>query len=929
MKRRFGRGRRRGNSEGTPQPIDAAHWMARIVEVGAVPAANLEPLEIEGLPEHFAALGVGEDTSGQAIGVAFAPERGADAALAALALGSRRSQEDAPAPRLFAVAPDWSVADRRRLALLESPLPLTSLTASALATEPVSVAPETAGAPLQTPAQVAQRLERGGDREAFGRALAGLEGLAAKHGGALRGADGQVDLVVLARRCASLVAEPGGVNIEVYQPERASLPVGAGENLATALDRLEGLIRKLLNDRRLRGSEAAIRSALAPILERAQPVVARALWPIAQLEGEPIDWVGIDAEGRITIGASRERLGLTELAEILDGAALAPEVAAHLAREAGLALSAGPPRLVLAAQEFEPIALEASAALGTEIAFFDARTRRGGEWTLEPRPRPVLGEAIAEAPQPPREAREERSRENRDDREERPRGRSRRSRGSRGGRSRAGDGAAAAAASDGDAPAASEADGASEREGGRFEEVSLFDLDDEGGSPAEAREDGDGRRRRSRGRRRGRRGRGGESARGERSREGGDDGRDDSGPRTAPSEPDDEEVVETDDDETLAPLDEEAPDPEEAVTAAYEDEDDAEEGDDEADRARQQREQRRRARTAKPEEPPPAPRRRAAFLAHADPVSVLTAVVLARDVRLVESFWVYPQSDLMTFFRGTATELKDQTPIFLVGFAASPPTRDTIQTVSLYRGRLDWYDHHDWPPEDLVSLRAALGEDHVHVEPGSDSSLSAVISGRTRRSRFSDKLVELITGRFTQHDYERWGRWWWQRAQDIAARPGDRRAEIEPLLAGRPSDLAKVVADNPEPPLPPELAYVSERDFRLVHFGGLSMVVLEVPEPLDLHLAARIARERYESQLSLVTRPEQDLVILSGDDSRAKRGLDLGSMTAHLSSKHAWIEGLADDDHVARMRVHGLHGESGRFDELITEIAMGRSIVEG
>ena len=37
----------------------------------------------------------------------------------------------------------------------------------------------------------------------------------------------------------------------------------------------------------------------------------------------------------------------------------------------------------------------------------------------------------------------------------------------------------------------------------------------------------------------------------------------------------------------------------------------------------------------------------------------------------------------------------------------------------------------------------------------------------------------------------------------------------------------------------------------------------------------------------------------------------------------------ADDDHVARMRVHGLHRAPGRLDELIAEIAMGRSIVEG
>jgi hypothetical protein len=41
------------------------------------------------------------------------------------------------------------------------------------------------------------------------------------------------------------------------------------------------------------------------------------------------------------------------------------------------------------------------------------------------------------------------------------------------------------------------------------------------------------------------------------------------------------------------------------------------------------------------------------------------------------------------------------------------------------------------------------------------------------------------------------------------------------------------------------------------------------------------------------------------------------------------VEALADDDRVARMRVRGLYREPGRLDELITEIAMGRSIVEG
>jgi hypothetical protein len=323
------------------------------------------------------------------------------------------------------------------------------------------------------------------------------------------------------------------------------------------------------------------------------------------------------------------------------------------------------------------------------------------------------------------------------------------------------------------------------------------------------------------------------------------------------------------------------------------------------------------------------PRRRAAFVAHADRSSVLTAVLLARDVRLVEGFWVYPQEDLMTFFRSIVTDLREETPIFVVGFSASPPARDTIQAAALYRGRLHWYDHHAWPPEDLNALREAIGADNVHIEPGSDGSLPSVIGERTRRSRFSDKLVDLVTGRFSQHDYERWGRHWWHRAGELAAKRGERRSEVEPLLVGRPSELARHASSLPPPPLPPELAFVAQRDFRLIHFGGFTLVVLEVPHELDLHLAARIARERYDAQLSLALRPGGELLVLGGDEGRARRGLDLAGMAAHLAAKHEWIRALSDTDHVARMLVRGLATDPTRLDEVIAEIAMGRSIVEG
>jgi len=137
---------------------------------------------------------------------------------------------------------------------------------------------------------------------------------------------------------------------------------------------------------------------------------------------------------------------------------------------------------------------------------------------------------------------------------------------------------------------------------------------------------------------------------------------------------------------------------------------------------------------------------------------VLSAVLLARDLRLIEGIWIYDQADLMTFFRGVAIDLGNDTPIHVVGFNASP-ARDVLQAAALYADRLDWYDHHDWPPEDLGALREMIGADRVHVYPGTPSSLAAVLSDCTRRSRFSDKLVELLTGRFSDHDYERWGRY--------------------------------------------------------------------------------------------------------------------------------------------------------------------------
>jgi hypothetical protein len=454
----------------------------------------------------------------------------------------------------------------------------------------------------------------------------------------------------------------------------------------------------------------------------------------------------------------------------------------------------------------------------------------------------------------------------------------------------------------------------------RFDEVSLFELDDEP-------ERESGARRRGRGRSRGRRTRGGS---GEEARGGSDDGpavdadapaEDSRGSSLeAPAATPDEEAFLTDDDG--APELEEVPDFEPAAPSYEDDEELGGEGEAGAGKAQPQR-------SAAPEvaDAPRLPRRRGAIVAHADPDSIIAAVLIARDVRMIEGLWIYPQSELMSFFRGVTTDLREDTPIYVVGFTPSPAV-EVVQAASLYRDRIMWFDHRIWPPEDLQAMRDAIGEDAVNVVPGGGSSLPPVLECCSRRSRFTDKLVDLVAGRFSEHDYERWGRLWWWRLGEIAKKTGDRRADVEALLSGRPSDLAREASAAETPPIPAEVDFVSRRDFRLVHFAGYGLVVLEVPKELDLHLTARVARERYAASLSLALRPESEIAIFAGDELAGRRSLDLTALVNHVADKLEWVEKLPDNDHVARMRVHDLVAHPERLDEIVAEIAMGRSILE-
>jgi len=996
MRRRFSRRRRPGGGDGR-SPIDSAAVMEKIIGQGVVDAPELERFERDDVPDHFAALARGTRPNGTRLLVSYAP-LGGDALLGALAAGlSEEGEEGAPfAGEAVAIAPTWTAAGLQRLGRIRDlPFTLRAVTAPGLVEGAAELDrdPWTAPIPLDKD-RVGAGLSSTEDRMLFARAASALEGLASKHGGSVRGTAASLELVVLARRVAELRAADGVV-LETLEPQRSTVNLTA-DDLSGAFDKLEGQLRKRLNDRRVRDGEEGVRARSLPLLVKAMQLRAVTPWPIGGSDREIVDLVGIDEQGHPVAAAIREEVDLDTIGELLDmGLAIQPVMALLLA-EAEPPLKLAAPRLAVAAQRYTTAAAKALEALSLGHVLFEIRASSRGFELAEI----SSGEAVARAVKPrsrrggrgrnaeggrderggrdSEEGRRPSGRNGSDDssdRPERPERSDRSNRSNRPDRSDtsgaseegeplAVDGAEAPVGADGDedrssAPRRSRRRGR-RRRGGREDseggeasdagvgkgseeaeprparpsrplEVSMFDLDDEPRDDEDS--ENEARSRRRRGRRRGRGGEdGGERSGGSRAARDEETASSDREPSASADDDDDDDVIDLD--ESLTILSDDAPDFEIEVAAPSYDDGDAEEvgeDDPEATRRNLEREKRRRARRsagpAPVEVPKPPPRRRAAILACDNRDSLLAAVLLARDLRLVEGIWVYPQSELMTFFRGVVTDQRDDTPLHVIGFTPSP-AGEVLRTVPLYADRLHWYDHHEWAPEDLSALRALLPEDSIHLTPGAGSSLPAVLGRSTRRSRFSDKLVDLSTSRFTQHDFERWGRLWWHRLGEIASHNGDRRSDVDALLVGRPSDLAKEAAGVPAPPIPEEVTWVSRRDFRMVHFAGYSLVVLEVADGLDVHLAARVARERYAAPFSVARQGTSELFVLGADEMSGKRSFDLGGMLEHLGSKLAYVEVLADEDHASRFRLNGIDSHPERLDEIVSEIAMGRSTLE-
>jgi hypothetical protein len=313
---------------------------------------------------------------------------------------------------------------------------------------------------------------------------------------------------------------------------------------------------------------------------------------------------------------------------------------------------------------------------------------------------------------------------------------------------------------------------------------------------------------------------------------------------------------------------------------------------------------------------------RAAIVVRDDPDCVLAALVLARERRSIVSFVVCPQDGLMDYFRTRATDIAENVDLLLVGFNAQPIPNEVISTAGLYQGRLEWFDHHDWPIEDLEMLREAIGREAIQIVEGAASPLAAVMEISERRSRFTDKLIDLSGRRLGQGDMEKWGCRLTGLLKRVSATPGDYRADIVPVLAGKPAELPEVEGVYAE-----EQAWLDSHDPRLVYFGEYQMVVVQVPENLDAGEVARRLRLKTSARLSMATRAGDDLIQVAC--SEEKRHVNVVGVAEQLGVRIPWADSRPAGDRTGRLQIQDLARHPERAEIVLSEIVRHKSVLYG
>jgi len=754
----------------------------------------------------------------------------------------------------------------------------------------------------------------GGSAGLLGRVLRVLEGAAALSGAAgIRPAGSDYLLYVRGERAARISAAGDEVALSIALPERRELRVHEHDFASLAAELHEQIVR-LARDERLADGAAARRDALVERCAEEAHAGVTARWLPWNDEGrDPIEWVGIDIAGRPVVGAIRSVLGIADVPALVAG-----WHRLDLERETWTPGAVGLPRIFVSADEVDADARELLESLAGPIGAGALPVQPLGE-----RESDSVADADAADDAGERDELDSFSSAARSERRGRRRGRRRRRGGERGYEDQAPIDEAAAQ----EEREARRAARRAEQERGRFESES----EPEPRSDDDAREPEDGELerasdapaaaangeppRRSRGRRGRRRrgGRRGESGASAANGEGGENGGEGDAAFEAAEQGDgdfgDAEEPRADGAGGLA-------------AAAGDDEQLSSEL--EATLAESEEEPERGGPAAEPVEvsPPRMRRQRAAILVRDDPDSILAALVLARDRRTIVSFRVAPQEGLMDFFKGPATDIADNVDVLVVGFSAQPRPKEVLDTVELFRGRLQWFDHHEWAIEDLVRLRAALGRDSIVIEEDASSPLGAVTEVTERRSRFTDKLVDLSARRLSESDMQKWGNRVVALIKRMAQSPGEHRPEILPVLSGKPTDLPSAPDVYQE-----ETAWVEENDPRIVHFGEYQLAVARVPAHLDAGEVGRRLRLRTGARLSLATREGDDIVMLSCNDE--KRPLNVSGLLDAVGHHQPWVLPKSGGDRIGRARLEGLPEHPERMEALIGEIVRHRSVLYG
>ena len=767
----------------------------------------------------------------------------------------------------------------------------------------------------------------GGGATLLARVLRVIEGAAAvTSAGGVRSAGSEYLVFVRGERVARVSAEGEGVAVAISLPDHRHVHVTEVNFPRWGVELHEWLVSLAQDPRLLEGDAARRDDEIERAADDAHAGVTARWLPWNREGTELVDWVGIDIDGRPVVGAIRDAVGVADVPGLVAGWHWV-----DLERATWTPGASGVPRLFISAREISAEAREILDELAGPIGAGELRLGTTSDST---------------APREPRERGGEPRREEGGGFERGGRRRRRRRRG-RGGsygaeapRSEEGEGADRGAAepfgeegpdelrSDADLPreepeSLEESDAEHAGDWGR--ELPEEPSESEPESPALAsdreaervgeraderpRDDASGRRRGRRGRRRrGRRGfgprDGEERAPGGESLGAGAVGvelgageREELEPELVgeralepPGEPAEEDLVEHEVEATLA------------------------EGEEERERT---------PATEQVEVPAPRPRRsRAAIVVRDEPESVLAALVLARDRRTIVSFRVLPQEGLMDFFKGPATDIPENVDVLVVGFTAQPRPKEVLDTAELFRGRLQWFDHHEWAIEDVERLRSALGRDSILIAEDAASPLAAITQVTERRSRFTDKLVDLSARRLSEGDMQKWGYRVMQLIQRMAQNPGEHRAEIVSVLAGKPTDLPSAVDVYGA-----ETRWVEEHDPRIVHFGEYQLAVCQVPRHLDAGEVGRRVRLRTGARLSLAAREGDDLVLLSCNDE--KRPLNVMSLLDAVGSELSFVRPKTGGDRVGRARVDELDQRPERIEELIGGIVRHRSMLYG